>query len=113
MMAVLRGRQALVEHHAIDSVAHTAMLVPVNAWKVLLTPGIEYQERPEDLPVIVPSVEMFTHEARDGLRIEKTGLRHPFWRQTFLHDASQRTAQPQTDRHTKPLLPARKNLPRK
>ena len=112
MMAVLRGRQALAEH-AIDSVAHTARLVPASAGKVSLTPGIEHQERPKDFLVIVQSVEVFTHEARGGLRIEKTDLRHSFRRQTFLHDAPQRTAQPQTDRHAKPLLPARKNLPRK
>src|SRR5207249_11846075 len=74
--------------------------------QVSLAPGIEHEERPENLRVILHPIEMFSHQPRCGLGIEETETVHSRWCQALLQRAPQRTAQPQTNRDAKPLLPA-------
>lgn len=84
-------------------------LRPLIPGQISLTPRVKDQQRPQHLPVVPGSAEMFRHEARDGLGIEQADTGDTRGRQTFFERTPQRTAEPLTDRDPEALFPTCEN----
>src|SRR5438445_8099018 len=79
-------------------------LGPALMGQVVIAPGIEHQEGPEDLAVVSPPVDVVRDEPRHGRRIEEAATSHARRGQARLYDAAQRPAQPGRDGNAETLL---------
>src|SRR5262249_13330506 len=71
---------------------------------IALTPCVEHQEGPQNLPVIPPTVHVLADELTHCAGIEEADMRHPLGGKTCLQHLAQRAAEPRPDRDAEPLL---------
>src|SRR5665213_151731 len=77
--------------------------------EVPVVPQLESEQGPQLLAVVMPALEVLTHQCLYRGRLEEPLARHPLRRQYRQHLLPQRPAKPLGDRDPKPLLPPPKN----
>src|SRR5690349_5774347 len=85
----------------------TRVSAPALIGQVVVAPGVEHEEAPEDLAMVAAAPDVFGHQSRNRHRIEEASPRDPCRREAILEDRPERPAQPRGDRDAEPLLAAR------
>src|SRR5436190_1450617 len=80
---------------------------PARVRQIVVAPGVEHQQRPENLAVIPMAAHMLGDEPRDRGRLEQPARRETGGREALVEHRPEGTAQPARDGHAEALLAAR------
>src|SRR2546421_9269192 len=80
---------------------------PARVRQIVVAPGVEHQQRPENLAVIPMAAHMLGDEPRDRGRLEQPARRETRGREALVEHRPEGTAQPARDGHAEALLAAR------